>query len=29
LIETSYGVLKNFAHLLNYHGFIPNSGNIQ
>ncbi|KAF7639195.1 Trehalase [Meloidogyne graminicola] len=29
LIETAYGVLKNFAHLLNYHGFIPNSGNIQ
>ncbi|CAK5022317.1 unnamed protein product [Meloidogyne enterolobii] len=29
LIETSYGVLKNFAHILNYHGFIPNSGNIQ
>ncbi|KAI3422303.1 hypothetical protein GPALN_012828 [Globodera pallida] len=29
LIETARGMLENFAHLLRFRGFIPNSGNVQ
>lgn len=29
LVETARGMLENFAHMLHFHGFIPNSGNIQ
>uniref|UniRef100_A0A7E4W1G9 Trehalase n=1 Tax=Panagrellus redivivus TaxID=6233 RepID=A0A7E4W1G9_PANRE len=29
MFETAKGILLNFAHVIEYHGFIPNSGNIQ
>ncbi|KAL3082955.1 hypothetical protein niasHS_010757 [Heterodera schachtii] len=29
LVETARGMLENFAHLLRFRGFIPNSGNVQ
>jgi hypothetical protein len=29
LTETARGMVENFAHILRFHGFIPNSGNIQ
>lgn len=29
LTATAHGMLRNFAHILRIHGFIPNSGNIQ
>ena len=29
MTQTVRGILDNFAYIVNYHGFIPNSGNIQ
>lgn len=29
LTATAHGMLENFAHVLRFHGFIPNSGNVQ
>lgn len=28
-METAYGILENFAEIINFRGYIPNSGNIQ
>lgn len=29
LHEVAKGILENFAYIVDYHGFIPNSGNVQ
>lgn len=29
LMETAYGILENFAEIINFRKYIPNSGNIQ